>query len=307
MGDTVSYPQLYTGSPLSENCFFLSTETEFTFTNLGATGGDGPTNTNGYTGTSLEGKVQVNQGIQTWVVPETGSYVIEALGASGGNGTNTTMPRIWRMGGLGARIRGTFFLNRGQPLKILIGQEGETLFQFAHNPGNGGGGTFVTLPNNSPLVVAGGGGGGAAPDSGWQDGDDGQVGENGTSSGGFNGGGGRLVTLDGLAMYSSAGGGLIGDGSEVFMFTGGKSFINGGAGGTNTPAGAVKGSRGGFGCGGCCNSDPGGGGGYSGGGVTKRNGFLQAGGGGSFNGGRMKVNEAGVNKGHGRLVITILP
>lgn len=283
------------------------TDTEFTFTNLETTGGEGPTNTNGYTGTSLEGKVQLDQGIQTWIVPETGNYVIEALGASGGNGTNTTIPRIWRKGGLGARIKGTFFLNRGQPLKILVGQEGETLLQFAHNPGSGGGGTFVTLPDNKPLVVAGGGGGGAAPDFGWHDGDDGQASENGTSSGGFNGGGGNLVALDGQVLYCSAGGGIIGDGSGEFLVTGAKSFTNGGAGGTNTAAGPVVGSRGGFGSGGGCNSDPGGGGGYSGGGVTKRNGFLLAGGGGSFNGGTMKVNEAGVNKGHGRLIITILP
>ena len=53
--------------------------------------------------------------------PTTGSYRIEAVGASGGYdiGTNSHLYR-----GRGARMIGTFEFNRGDVIKILIGQEG---------------------------------------------------------------------------------------------------------------------------------------------------------------------------------------
>ena len=60
-----------------------------------------------------------------WTVPVTGSYVIEAAGASGGNGSNLVVsPAHRKLGGLGAKITGTFQLNQGTKLKILVGQEG---------------------------------------------------------------------------------------------------------------------------------------------------------------------------------------
>ena len=42
-------------------------------------------NTSGYVRTSLEGKVQLNNGIQEWAFPYTGMYFIEVFGASGAN------------------------------------------------------------------------------------------------------------------------------------------------------------------------------------------------------------------------------
>ena len=55
----------------------------------------------------------------------TGSYVIEALGGSGANGTiGANGSTASRLGGGGAKITGTFQLVEGAQLKILVGQEG---------------------------------------------------------------------------------------------------------------------------------------------------------------------------------------
>ena len=62
----------------------LLQSTNYTFTSAGATGREGPTQTQvdaNYSGTNLEGAVTINtQGIQEWTVPSTGNYIIEALG-----------------------------------------------------------------------------------------------------------------------------------------------------------------------------------------------------------------------------------
>ena len=89
----------------------------------------------------------------------TGSYVIQATGGSGANGTiQPSPPAIWRLGGLGAKMKGTFQLKKGTQLKILVGQKGGTSSDFSDRPGGGGGGSFVTLFDNTPLIIAGGGG-----------------------------------------------------------------------------------------------------------------------------------------------------
>ena len=54
----------------------------------------------------VEDQVILNKGIQMWTVPVTGSYVIEAAGASGGNGLDRPFfPAHWKLGGLGANDR----------------------------------------------------------------------------------------------------------------------------------------------------------------------------------------------------------
>ena len=60
---------------------------EYTFTNCSATGTNGPTQeqaNNTYAGTSLDGSVTATNGIQRWIVPQSGDYSITAAGASGG-------------------------------------------------------------------------------------------------------------------------------------------------------------------------------------------------------------------------------
>ena len=134
------------------------------FTTLDGKEETGPTSTSGYAGTSLDGKVTLSNGIQIWSVPVTGRYIIEAFGASGANGTDSIQFE-WRIGGLGAKMEGTFALAKGAKLKILIGQEGRRTADLGDKPGGGGGGTFVTLLDDTPLIIAGGGGGGGTSKS----------------------------------------------------------------------------------------------------------------------------------------------
>ena len=212
----------------------------------------------------------------------TGVYVIEVSGASGASSNDTVS---WRLGGLGAKISGTFKLYQGTQLKILVGQEGLCNKGFsARDPGGGGGGSFVVLFNNTPLIIAGGGGGGGKPSGQFKDGDPGQATENGTRCGGTGGSGGQVCEVSNFA--AGAGAGLNGDGNggpsgitDIPL-----SFINGGTGGTCV----VTVSNGGFG-----------GGGYSGGNSSSG----LAGGRGSYNSGTNQLNMAGVNKGHGKVII----
>ena len=249
----------------------------------------------------------MNNGIQIWSVPVTGSYVIEATGSSGANGTIQSIPppiTIWKLGGLGAKMRGTFQLKKGTELKILVGQEGGTTSDFLQRPGGGGGGSFVTLFDNTPLIIAGGGGGGGTAKDQFTDGDPGQVTGNGTQCGGTGVTGGRGCNADtgniDSVLLSGGGAGLRGDGS---FGTGAAalSFINGGTGGTCLSV------KGGFGGGGCAMVLGGGGGGYSGGGVVGTKIKGTAGGGGSYNNGTNQQNMAGVNTGNGKVIITLKP
>ena len=268
---------------------------KFVFTTLGAQGPTGPTNTSGYLGTTLEGHVKLNNGIQEWTVPHTGTYYIEAFGASGANGTCDSCSG-WRLGGLGAKITGSFELKQGQKLKILVGQKGQVGREDKKIPGGGGGGTFVTFMDNSPLVVAGGGGGGPVANLGNPDGDPGQVVQEGSRHGGKAGSGGRLSDH---GLMAGTGAGIWGDGEG--MDGQAKSFKNGGI------SANIKFSKGGFGGGGYGLLLPGGGGGYSGGGVEGKHPFNgTAGGGGSINNGTSQINESGVNKGDGKVIITLI-
>ena len=239
----------------------------------------------------------------------TGSYVIEASGASGANGTfqrsQPTPPIPWTQGGLGAMMRGTFPLVRGLKLKILVGQEGGTSNGWVDIPGGGGGGSFVTLMDNTPLIIAGGGGGGGTARDNFTDGDPGQATENGTRCGGTKGSGGRTCNAEtgniDSKLVAAGGAGIRGDGEgSSAPGTPPLSFINGGTGGTCPSA------SGGFGGGSFALVLGGGGGGYSGGGVTGTKTKGTAGGGGSYNIGTNQENMTGVNKGDGKVVITFL-
>ena len=279
---------------------YSSPDFNFTFTTLGAQGPTGPTDTSGYQGTTLQGKVTLDNGIQTWQVPMTGSYLIEAWGASGtqGRGVNES-----RQGGKGAYMKGTFSLTRGTLLKILVGQAGSTGNDVLSLPGGGGGGTFITFSSNTALIVAGGGGGGGAKTGNSHDGDPGQITEEGSQSGGSNGNGGTILR-NGSPSDSfevGAGGGLIGDGESAILAIGGKSFVNGGKGGhsSNEAMGGFGGGGGGF-------RFPGAGGGYSGGGVLEKNRQTIAGGGGSFNNGGNPIKKKGVKEDNGKVIITLV-
>ena len=113
-----------------------------------------------YSGTNPYVSVAVNNGIQEWIVPATGDYVIEAYGARGGPGAQYAVGDH----GEGAYVKGTFALEAGDKLHILVGQEGSYDNMYNRYGGGGGGGSFVAEGTNygsaTPLIIAGGGGGG---------------------------------------------------------------------------------------------------------------------------------------------------
>ena len=277
----------------------VNSQTTYTFTTGGNTGTTGPSQATmdaAYTGTTLDGDVTVTAGIQTWVVPTTGNYSIEAYGAQG----------YGAFGGRGAHIYGEFNLTAGTVVKILVGQEAPPYLNFPATTYNhqfgGGGGSFVTDASNAPMIIAGGGGGSHA--TSFITSCDGQVSQNGAAgvnasiigAGGTAGNGGQQ------ASSADGGGGLLTNGAGI---AGGIAFVNGGNGGFDE-------GFGGFGCGGGTSSwnnyRGGGGGGYSGGGGANNSGTCcpSAGGGGSFNGGTNPTDIAGVQLGDGMVVITAL-
>lgn len=89
-------------------------------------------------------------GIQLWVVPAFGNYQITASGARGGGS-----------GGNGAVVRGTFALEAGEIIYILVGQTGNTSScgggysggasgaRATNGDGGGGGGSFNAGTNQS--------------------------------------------------------------------------------------------------------------------------------------------------------------
>jgi len=232
--------------------------------------------------------------IDSFVVPAGVTNVtIEARGAEGGYTTSSAI-----FAGKGAVMQGDFNVTPGSTLKILVGEN--------NNSGNGGGGgTFVTDAANTPLIIAGGGGGASGSvDSSDKHGKIITTGGNGAGGGGTGGSAGNGGNA-GLPFTSGAGGGLLTDGADGWTpGSGGKAFINGGA-GANVGFGI-----GGFGGGGngSGNQVGGGGGGYSGGGSGSNSSGAGVGGGGaSFNVGANQTNTSGDvdgNSGNGLVTIS---
>lgn len=293
--------------------------TSYTFTSCGAFGTEGPSQEQSnieYVGTNLEGMVTVNNGIQQWIVPETGPYTITAAGASGGY--TPSIP-----GGRGRAITIEVDLLQGDVLDILVGQEGGR-GQISANgayAGGGGGGTFI-IKNGSPILVSGGGGGSGegtgsfiavlpgADASSYENtnGSDG-TGYSGSwnppGTGGVNGNGGNASGSGG-----AGGGGYNTDGSAGY-YAGipGKAYVNGGFGGINrifygTFSLDIQGGfGGGSGAGLHSNfeANAGGGGGYSGGGGGATRVGSGGGGGNYFTG---TYISSDLNTGDGLVVIT---
>ncbi len=260
-----------------------------------------------------------NGNIQTFLVPVTGTYTIQAYGAQGA---------AWSgggQGGNGAKMQGDFNLTVGMVLQIIVGQTGTP------GQGGGGGGSFVVNSPATPLIIAGGGGGGGIDGHTGTPGTTGTAGTSGTGgaqgTGGDNGGGGG-----GAAGYGGGGGGgFCGDGGNsgesycgggaggngcvngtdgncsVCTNSKGSSFLNGGTGGSGNCYVNQQGD-GGFGGGGASiwgNACGAGGGGYSGGGGGGYAGsFGNGGGGGSYNSGTNQSNTSGFQTGNGLVVIT---
>ena len=230
--------------------------------------------------------------IDSYTVPSTGDYWIEAAGAEGGKATNSAIGP-----GRGATVGGKFQLTAGSALRVLVGQQAPatTSGSYAGWGNGGGGGSFVTLAaasvaNDQPLLVAGGGGGSGAVDNANKHGQAGMAGGAGSVAGGAGGTAGSGGAQPSVGSYTSgAGGGFLGDGANNNPITtghtanGGQAFVNGGAGGNSSNH-----APGGFGGGGAGTGvgTGGGGGGYSGGGAGGSAAAVGiGGGGGSFNAG----------------------
>jgi hypothetical protein len=262
-----------------------------TFTTGGHTGHTGPSLAQIRSGLSSSGSwkndsnfLNVSGGKISWAVPKDGSYSIECWGAQGGR-SNCYGPN----GGQGARMKGTFNLNQGDTLYMIIGQRGGN---NCYDCG-GGGATYVcTASNGGALIVAGGGGGGSA--SG-MNGPGPFQGHTGTTGGGtaWANGGGPNAGGNGAGGPPGGGGGVTGNGGGPW---GGQSFSNGGTGGGNQGRGGFGGGGGGGGTNGA-----GGGGGY-GGGASSRWSFYGAGGG-SYNGGTSQNNAGNVQQNDGKIII----
>lgn len=265
-----------------------------------------------FTATHVSGQTGT---IQTYTIPDTGTYLLRAYGAQGG-GAN---------GGLGARVSGLFPLTAGDELLILVGQRpvGDT---------GGGGGTFIALadpgnpgdPAHATALLVAGGGGGCAPGfarAAFMDGQapgpldteaDGQPGDNQGAPGGTGGNGGGPTPP--VANVMGSGGGFDTDGDNGTQSTatpvsdsGGKAFVNGGDGG-DPPLGGPT-SAGGFGGGGGGSANAGGGGGgYNGGGGARTVGSVRSsgGGGGSYNAGSSREGESGFRTGEGEAYVQLI-
>jgi len=274
-----------------------SSNTQYNFTNCGASGTSGPSQSNcntNYSGTSLEGLVNVSGGIQNWTVPATGTYTIEVWGAQGG-----ALGAI--AGGFGARMKGTFSLTEGQVLQILVGQAGG--YYASSYGGGGGGGTFVangtSYLTDTPIIIAGGGGGAgtvtpnnanASTDTSGLNGGNTNPGTGGTNGNGASGG-----------SYGGDGGGFLTSGTGGQSSSRGSGFRQGGAGSTG-----AAGGTGGFGGAGGGYGGAGGAGGYSGGGGGGWSNGGWGGGGGSYNNGTNQNNSVGTRTGDGLVSITFV-
>ncbi|XP_035685736.1 keratin, type II cytoskeletal 2 epidermal-like [Branchiostoma floridae] len=290
------------------------TDFRATFTTLGATGRLGPTGLRRrYSGQGHEGLVTLQNGIQLFTVKYTGTYEIEAAGAAAGWGKHT--PKSTR--GRGALMKGTFPLEKGEVLKILVGQEGVHVVRG--NGVGGGGGTFVIREDNTPLIIAGGGGGGSGLSERKATSDGTKETSGNPSSGGKAGGAyGAGAVQGGAGRVGGGGGGLLTDGARSENKFGGKdgsnggeggrAFVNGGVGGRgslNNADGGFGGGGGGFGGMFFRGGGGGGGGGYSGGGRGDDEYNQCGGGGGSFNMGGEPSGESGANDGSGYVVMTL--
>ena len=107
-----------------------------------------------YDGQAHKNLTTLQNGIQFFTVPYTGTYTITAVGAAGGMDKSSSSSSYRARG---AKLIGNFKLEKGEILKILVGQLG--YHNSAHSSSGGGGGTFVVSASNTPLIIAGGGGG----------------------------------------------------------------------------------------------------------------------------------------------------
>jgi hypothetical protein len=251
-----------------------------------------------------------NDGIQLWTVPKTGIYTIRAIGA--GSHDISSIPF-----GRGRDIQTNVTLQRGNIIRILVGQRGMISRDISHGRVSmgGGGGTFIANELFEPIIVAGGGGGIDPTNINVS----GSIFINSNANNTNNGNNGSYVDRDSIRglggqngngghgnAHGAGGGGFLKSGDTVRDIGPGISFIEGGFGGAGGHTTHIARPFGGFGGGGGGGgySGGGGGGGYSGGGGGG-DGSRNGGGGGSYSRNQM-IDNGATNISHGRVIITFV-
>jgi hypothetical protein len=239
--------------------------------------------------------LSVTSGVQEWTVPVTGSYEIEAAGASADWGRYST--NNFKEAGRGAIMTGTFTLTQNEIIKIVVGQMGDvgvhTQASNGYLSGGGGGSYVIKTPytdTGSILVIAGGGGGSSGYGNQTPYAKDASTSTSGVRGGNNNGGTGGTSGGGGSGGYGGAGAGFTGDGAtpsgtsaadSAQSFTDTSYPSRGGRNGRSWGGVEIYGGFGGGGGGGGLAA--GGGGGYSGGGSGSWSSDQGGGGGGSYN------------------------
>ena len=266
-----------------------ATDSSFKFTTLGHTGKDKPVQADA--DAQYEQTVEITNGIQKYIVPETGKYKIVAIGAAGGKGGGSNANC---MGGFGAIISGEFDLVANDELYLLVGQKGTDNPQTSKDATTGGGGgmSVVAIKDDTqtdllfgtisvrPLVVAGAGNGGGDATYSGTPGDNALLDEGNSDaflSKDYSGGGYRQYRNNSYCGKSF----LVGGDAASYYYTrnGNGSYAGFGGGGSNKDDG-----------------DGGGGGGY-------RGGVLGSHGGSSYNAGENKTAELNTERTDGIIKI----
>ncbi len=132
---------------------------------------------------STSATISYKNEIQTWTVPVTGWYYLQAWGGNGGssgtasstgvNGQSTEKVGAGS-GGIGGYVSGAVYLNEGDTLEITVGSVGSTgssdtgnrlsatgwrNYEVFHGNAGGGGTQTSIFYGADPLLIAGGGGG----------------------------------------------------------------------------------------------------------------------------------------------------
>ena len=258
------------------------------------------------------------RGIQIWTVPKTGDYMVDVYGGAGGDCEASS-----NVGGHGARVKGTFRLNKGDKFMIVVGQRGENgddgrisngLDMTNSGAGGGGGSFFIKGDDNTEVTIddvylIAGGAGGASYNS-----------ISNPSSNGLDASANFVDDSTGggdtSAYIAGGGGGLLGDGQyTVSAQMGGYKFSNsskpvwGGRSGYYVNYSSNDEGYGGYGGGGGGSAGHGGGGGgYAGGDARNSSNPPLSGakGGTSHPGGLDQVNTSGASTGDGSIIITYL-
>ena len=111
-----------------------------------------------YSEANLKDYVIVKFGVQSWVVPADGLYLVTAAGPSGSS--------VGAGGrGQGAILEANFHLMKGEIIDIIVGQRSDydlNVDTQSKRGLGGSGGTFVVRRQDSKILMAAGGGGGGA-------------------------------------------------------------------------------------------------------------------------------------------------